>query len=93
METVLEKVCDEKHKGLDTRLENVELEVKNQSEKIGKVEDVLIMLTNMIDSSVKKDVFDKMIVISIFLIVVTLLLVIAGPDGLKLLLNVMERVS
>ncbi len=79
-DNVLEKVCAEKHKSVDDKLKAAEARLDDHSDRIGCVEDAVIRLTNIVESIAKKDVFDKILTLSVFIISLVLAAMILGPE-------------
>lgn len=80
MSNVIEKVCEEKHKAIDSKLEAITIDLQANNERIGKVEDAVIMLTNMVESIEKRDFFDKILILSVFIISIVLIAIVLGPE-------------
>lgn len=79
-ENVLEKVCTERHRAIDDKLRIVENRLNSHSERMNAVEDAAIKLTNMVESIAKKDFFDKILILAVFIIALVLAGMILGPD-------------
>lgn len=77
---VSEKTCDVKHEGIKESFDRHERRLNTQSERLDSVEDAVLKLTILVDSIAKKSVFDKMLIVSVFIIALVLLAVILGPE-------------
>jgi len=80
---VLEKVCDEKHKSIEDKLRVADTRLNDHTHRIGSVEDAVIQLTNMVDSIAKRDIFDKILIVSIFIVALVLAGIVLGPGLTK----------
>ncbi len=80
MDSVMEKVCNEKHKAIDSRINTTEASVRENNKRISDVEEALIKLTNMVETLAKKDFFDKTLILSVFIISLVLAGVVLGPE-------------
>ncbi len=79
-QSVLEKVCSERHKAVDDKLKTAEERLGSQSRRIDAVEDAVIRLTNVVESMAKKDFFDKILILTVFIIALVLCAMILGPE-------------
>lgn len=79
-ENVLEKVCEERHKAVDDRQKAVDKRLNENSRRIDSVEDAVIKLTNMVEAITKRDIFDKMIILSVFFVCLVLAGIVLGPE-------------
>lgn len=77
---VLEKVCIEKHRSVDDKLKSANDRLNSHSARIDSVEDAVIRLTNLVESMAKKDIFDKILTLSVFIISLVLAAMILGPQ-------------
>jgi hypothetical protein len=80
METVTRTECVLKHEAIKDKERVTEKRLNDHSERIGSVEDAIIKLTLMVESQTKKDLFDKILIISVFVISLVLAGVILGPE-------------
>lgn len=80
MGNVIEKVCNERHKSLDEKVSVINHDLESHQESIGRLEEAVIMLTQMMDSVARKDMRDKVLVISMFIILLLICLILLGPE-------------
>lgn len=78
-QTVFEKVCNEKHKAVDQHLDVVDKRLNKHSGKIGSVEDAIIRLTALQGESRREKLFDKILIITVFIISIILAAMVLGP--------------
>lgn len=79
-DNVLEKVCTERHRSVDEKIRSAEDRLNSHSNRIDSVEDAVIRLTNLVESMAKKDVFDKILTLSVLIISLVLAAMILGPE-------------
>ncbi len=80
VENVLKEVCEEKHSSVEYKVETMSTDIGNNSERIRKVEDAIIMLTNMSETAAQRNFFDKILIFAVFIISIVLGMVILGPE-------------
>jgi hypothetical protein len=80
MDNVMKEVCEEKHSSIDYKINIVSTDVSNNIERIRKVEDAIIMLTNMAETTAKRDIFDKILIFAVLITSVVLGAIILGPE-------------
>lgn len=80
MDNVMKEVCEEKHSSVDYKIKTMSTDIGNNSERIRVVEDAIIMLTNMAELTAKRDFFDKILILSVFIISIVLIALILGPE-------------
>ena len=78
--TVTEKTCEAKHEAIKDNDKRTETRLNAHSEEIGDIKAAVLKLTIMVDSIGKKSIFDKILILSVFMIGLALLAVILGPD-------------
>jgi len=79
-DNVLKEVCREKHKAIDEKHGVFDKRLNDHSSRIGSVEDAIIKLTSMVESIGKRDIFDKVLIVSIFATVIVLAAIVLGPE-------------
>jgi hypothetical protein len=78
--TVTRRECELNHKAIEDKERVTEKRLNEHSVRINSVEDAIIRLTLMAESQAKKDIFDKILIISVFVISLVLAGVILGPE-------------
>jgi len=78
--TVSKELCTEKHKAVDENLKRVETRINKHSEQIDLLTELQIKLASMVELIRKKDIFDKILIISVFLVCLMLAAIILGPE-------------
>lgn len=79
-EFVSKDVCTEKHKATDEKDRITENRLNDHSGRIKSVEQAVLILTEMVKSQQKKDVFDKILIISVFIMCIIIASIVLGPD-------------
>jgi len=79
-EVTLRAVCEEKHKAIDEKLDRDERRLNDHSSRIGTVEDAIIKLTAMVEDIKKKDVFDKILIVCVLIMVLVVAAMVLGPE-------------
>ncbi|MCR4436147.1 MAG: hypothetical protein QHH06_10240 [Clostridiales bacterium] len=79
-EVTLKAVCEEKHKAIDEKFERDERRLNDHSDRIGTVEDAVIKLTAMVEEIKKKDFFDKLLILCVFIMVIVVAAMVLGPE-------------
>jgi len=77
---VEEKTCEAKHEKVNENVNRLEIRVNKHSDRITSVEEALIKLTTMVDQIGKKSIFDKLLIIAVFMMGIVLLIVVLGPE-------------
>lgn len=77
---VSEKTCEAKHEGIDKDMARVETRLNAHSDEIKDMKGILIKLTTITEQISKKSVFDKMLVVSVFIMGIVLLFILLGPE-------------
>lgn len=80
MENVTQVECGKEHKRVDENMSRTETRLSSHSDRITSVEEALIKLTTMVDQIGKKSIFDKMLIVSVFMMGIVLLVVVLGPE-------------
>lgn len=80
MDNVIEKVCEERHRSINEKINNTIHIVKDNTKRIESIEEAVIKLTYMADRLAKKDIFDKALIVSVYLISIVLVSIILGPE-------------
>jgi beta-galactosidase GanA len=80
MENVSKETCDKEHKRVDENMSRTETRLNVHSDRITSVEEALIKLTTMVDQIGKKSIFDKLLIVSVFMMGIVLLVVVLGPE-------------
>jgi hypothetical protein len=80
METVTEKLCEEKHNAIKDKDRVTEKRLNAHAEEIGDIKAAVLKLTIMVDSIGKKSIFDKILITAVFMIGLVLLAIVLGPD-------------
>jgi len=80
MENVSKETCEAKHKAVDGDMARVETRLNSHSGEIRDIKEILIKLTSMVDQIGKKSVFDKLLIVSVFMMGIVLLVVVLGPE-------------
>ena len=77
MENVTEKLCDEKHKAVNGNMEEVKTRLNSHSEEIHDIKEAIVKLTVLVDQIGKKSIFDKLLIIAVLIMAITMLFIIA----------------
>jgi len=72
MPAVDEKFCDERHKQLETH-----------EGRIAAVETAVVLLTEMVNGRIKKDFFDKAVILITVLLCIIIGGIVVGPEVIK----------
>jgi uncharacterized membrane protein len=78
MGAVDEKLCDERHKVIEKNEEATRERLNNHSDRLKSVEEAIIVLTEMQKAQAKRDIFDKILIVSLAIMAVCFLIVIIG---------------
>ena len=79
-ESALKVVCDERHKTIDEKFGRDDKRLNDHSMRIGTVEDAIIKLTAMVEDIKKKDVFDKILIVCVLIMVLVVAAMVLGPE-------------
>lgn len=80
-ENVVSKdVCDEKHEALKEKMSIQDKCLNEHSTRIGTVEDAVLKLTILVEQSKKRDIFDKILTLCVFVMCMILAAVVLGPE-------------
>lgn len=79
LQVVYEKVCDEKHKAIKERLDTDNNRLNEHSKRMDTIEEAVIKLTMLVEDAKKKSVFDKILIVSLFIMVVVIAAMVLGP--------------
>jgi hypothetical protein len=80
MDNVLKETCEAKHEGVGKDMGRVETRLNAHSGEIRDMKEVLIKLTAMVEQISRKSIFDKMLIVSVFMMGIVLLVVVLGPE-------------
>jgi hypothetical protein len=80
MDNVSKETCEAKHEGVEKDMARVETRLNAHSGEIRDMKEILIKLTSMVDQIGKKSVFDKLLIVSVFMLGIVLLIVVLGPE-------------
>jgi len=82
-------VCNERHKSIDEKLSVHERRLNAHSERISTMEDAVLKLTLLVEQARKRDIYDKILTICIFIMCLVLLGIVLGPEIMgKIISNV-----
>jgi hypothetical protein len=80
MDGVLKETCEAKHKGVDDNMDRAEKRLNAHSDEIHDIKEAVLKLTIMVESLGKKSIFDKILIVSVFIIACVLLAIVLGPE-------------
>ena len=77
---VSKETCEAKHKAVDGDMDRVEIRLNSHSGEIKDMKEILIKLTAMVEQIGRKSIFDKLLIVSVFMMGIVLLVVVLGPE-------------
>lgn len=80
MDVVNEKFCEERHRSLKEKEDVQDKRLNDHSTRISTVEDAVVRLTFLVEQSKKRDIFDKILTICVFVMCMVLLGIVLGPE-------------
>jgi hypothetical protein len=72
--------CVREHKRVDENLNRAEARLNNHSDRLDSVESAVLKLTILVEQAGRKSIFDKILIVSVFMMGVVLLTVVLGPE-------------
>jgi predicted RNA-binding protein with EMAP domain len=80
LENVSKDSCEKEHKRVDENMDRTEKRLNSHSGEIHDIKEAVLKLTIMVEAIGKKSVFDKILIISVFMMGVVLVAVVLGPE-------------
>lgn len=77
---VSKEVCNEKHNTIKDKFDVQDKRLNDHSNRLNTVEDAVIRLTLLYEQAKKRDVFDKILTVSVFVMCLVLLGIVLGPE-------------
>lgn len=88
-----QELCNEKHKTATENANKQERRLNEHSRRMDIMEEAIIKLTNMCDQISKKDIFDKILIVTLAGMILIILIVIVGmANALKILETIRQVV-
>ena len=77
MENVTKELCEEKHEAVKESMGDMKQRLNSHSGEIHDIKEAIVKLTVLVDQIGKKSIFDKILIIAVLIMAVTMLFVIA----------------
>lgn len=72
--------CEERHRAVKDRDDVQDNRLNDHSKRIGTVEDAVVRLTFLVEQAKKRDIFDKILTICVFVTCLILAAIVLGPE-------------
>lgn len=79
-EFVNKEFCNERHKSIDDKDRVAENRLNDHAGRIKSVEQAVIVLTEMVKAQAKRNIFDKVLIVSVFVMCLVVAGIVLGPE-------------
>jgi hypothetical protein len=77
MDNVTKELCEEKHEAVKESMGDMKQRLNSHSGEIHDIKEAIVKLTVLVDQIGKKSVFDKVLIVAVLIMAITMLFIIA----------------